>query len=153
MWVAAFGPKALTQAGRLGLPYLASPIEPFTRLVENYGRHREVLGEHGHDGEIAVPVMRTIFASRDTTRLARAHAALSQQAAALAKAPVASVRRSAEADLDDFAIVGEPERVADGIALYREKLGMTHLIVRGHVPGVETGALEDSLRLVAELGG
>ena len=27
IWVAAFGPKALAQVGRLGLPYLASPIE------------------------------------------------------------------------------------------------------------------------------
>ena len=27
LWVAAFGPKALAQAGRLGLPYLCSPME------------------------------------------------------------------------------------------------------------------------------
>jgi alkanesulfonate monooxygenase SsuD/methylene tetrahydromethanopterin reductase-like flavin-dependent oxidoreductase (luciferase family) len=35
IWVAAFGPKAVTQAGRLGYPYLASPLEPLARLEEN----------------------------------------------------------------------------------------------------------------------
>jgi len=44
LWVAAFGPKALAQAGRLGLPYLASPIEPEDQLLENHARHREAIG-------------------------------------------------------------------------------------------------------------
>ena len=35
IWVAAFGPKALRQAGMLGMPYLASPMEPIGRLREN----------------------------------------------------------------------------------------------------------------------
>ena len=39
IWVAAFGPKALAQAGRLGSPYLASPMEPVERLRANYERH------------------------------------------------------------------------------------------------------------------
>ena len=47
LWVAAFGPKGLAQAGRLGLPYLASPVEPLFRLIDNYRLHREALERPG----------------------------------------------------------------------------------------------------------
>ena len=153
VWVAAFGPKAVGQAGRLGLPYLASPIEPIGRLEENYARHREALPEARRDEPLAVPIMRTLFASRDAARLARVREALAAQAAALAKAPTAALRRAASAGLEDWAIVGEPEEVAEGVARYREKLGMTHLIVRAGIPGVPRAEIEASLELVASLAG
>jgi alkanesulfonate monooxygenase SsuD/methylene tetrahydromethanopterin reductase-like flavin-dependent oxidoreductase (luciferase family) len=38
IWVAAFGPKALEQAGRLAFPYLASPIES-EAIRENFRAH------------------------------------------------------------------------------------------------------------------
>ena len=50
IWVAAFGPKAVEQAGRLGLPYLASPIESLDALVENHARHRGVLNADARAG-------------------------------------------------------------------------------------------------------
>ena len=110
LWVAAFGPKAVEQAGRLALPYLASPIESLAALEANYARHREALA----GASVAVPVMRTLFVSRDAARVERARAGLAQQAAALAKAPASSLRRAAAADVADWAIVGEPDEVAEG---------------------------------------
>jgi alkanesulfonate monooxygenase SsuD/methylene tetrahydromethanopterin reductase-like flavin-dependent oxidoreductase (luciferase family) len=47
--------------------------------------------------------------------------------------------------------VGEPEEVAEGVRRYREKLGMSHLIVRAHVPGAEPADLAASLELLAGL--
>jgi alkanesulfonate monooxygenase SsuD/methylene tetrahydromethanopterin reductase-like flavin-dependent oxidoreductase (luciferase family) len=47
--------------------------------------------------------------------------------------------------------VGEPEALADALARYRERLGLTHLIARLHVPGAERAALEASLEIVAGL--
>jgi len=152
IWVAAFGPKAVAQAGRLGLPYLASPLEPMARLEENYARHRGALPEAQRGARLAVPVMRTIFVSRNASELGRAREALAKQGAALAKASVASIRRNGGEDVDAWALVGEPERVQDGIARYREQLGMTHLIARIHVPGVEREALVASLECLARLG-
>ena len=152
IWVAAFGPKAVAQAGRLGLPYLASPIEPMARLEENYARHRDALSVDPATAAIAVPVMRTIFVSRNASEVARAREALARQGAALAKASIASIRRTANEDVDAWALVGDPEQVRDGIARYREKLGMTHLIARIHIPGVERKALVASLECLARLG-
>jgi alkanesulfonate monooxygenase SsuD/methylene tetrahydromethanopterin reductase-like flavin-dependent oxidoreductase (luciferase family) len=151
VWVAAFGPKAVNQAGRLGLPYLASPIEPMARLEANHARHREALPAPARDGELAVPVMRTVFASRDASRLREVRDALAKQAAALARAPSAALRGAAESSLDDWALVGEPAAVAEKIGRYRERLGMTHLVVRGQIPGLPREDAEASLRLVAEL--
>jgi alkanesulfonate monooxygenase SsuD/methylene tetrahydromethanopterin reductase-like flavin-dependent oxidoreductase (luciferase family) len=151
LWVAAFGPKAVEQAARLGLPYLASPIETFAVLEANYARHRAGLAEAGHTDGVAVPVMRTVFVSRDALLLARAHAGLAQQAAALAKAPAASLRRAAAAALEDWAIVGGPDQVAEGVRRYREKLGITHLIARVQIPGLAPEVIESSLREIAAL--
>jgi alkanesulfonate monooxygenase SsuD/methylene tetrahydromethanopterin reductase-like flavin-dependent oxidoreductase (luciferase family) len=152
VWVAGFGPKALDQAGRLGLPYLASPIETFDRLVENYARHREALPEKRRERPMAVPIMRTVFVSRRPERLARAQQALARQAAALARAPAPNLRLAAHAEVDDWAIVGEPAAVADGIARYRDALGMTHLIARVQIPGLDADDIVDSLEALAGLG-
>jgi len=151
IWVAAFGPKAVALAGKLGLPYLASPIEPLETLQANYALHAEALDEAGRDRAIPVPVMRTVFVSDDPGTLARVHEALTRQAGALARAGTASLRRAAGAAVDDIAIVGEPEAVADRIRHYRESLGVTHLIARTHVPGVEPQELERSLHRLAAL--
>jgi alkanesulfonate monooxygenase SsuD/methylene tetrahydromethanopterin reductase-like flavin-dependent oxidoreductase (luciferase family) len=151
IWVAGFGPKALNQAGRLGLPYLASPIETFERLIENYARHRDALPDAQRDTPMAVPIMRTVFVSRRPERLAQAHLALERQAAAMARAPAANLRQAAEASVDDWAIVGEPEAVADGIARYRERFGMTHLIARVQIPGLDADDIVDSLEALASL--
>jgi alkanesulfonate monooxygenase SsuD/methylene tetrahydromethanopterin reductase-like flavin-dependent oxidoreductase (luciferase family) len=151
VWVAGFGPKAVSQAGRLGLPYLASPIETLAVLEDNYARHREAFTER-HGGErLAVPVMRTLFVSRNASVLERVREALARQAAALSSAPIASLRRHADAKVEDWALVGEPEAVADGVRRYRERLGMSHLIARPHVPGAEPAELAASLERVAAL--
>jgi alkanesulfonate monooxygenase SsuD/methylene tetrahydromethanopterin reductase-like flavin-dependent oxidoreductase (luciferase family) len=152
LWVAAFGPKAVAQAGRLGLPYLASPIEPRGRLEANHARHREACQEAGLPPPAIVPIMRTVFASRDAGVLGRARDALSQQSAALSRARPSALRRAADAAIDDWACVGEPAQVADEIAQYRETFGMTHLVARAQIPGVERSELEGSLELLAALG-
>jgi alkanesulfonate monooxygenase SsuD/methylene tetrahydromethanopterin reductase-like flavin-dependent oxidoreductase (luciferase family) len=147
LWVAAFGPKAVEQAGRLGLPYLASPIESLAALESNYARHREALA----GATVAVPVMRTLFISRDAALVEKARVGLAQQAAALAKAPAPSLRRAAAADVQDWAIVGGPDEVAEGVRRYREKLGITHLIARAQIPGLAREEIEASLRELAEI--
>lgn len=151
IWASAFGPKALAQAGRLGLPYLASPIEPWARLVSNYAAHREaVLAAHGAR-EMEVPVMRTVFAHRDVRVCARVAAGLERQAAALASAGSAAIRRAATAGLEEFALVGEPAEVADGIARYRSELGVTHLVARMQLPGAEERDVMECLDHLAEI--
>lgn len=144
LWVAAFGPKALAQVAALNLPYLASPMETLAVLGANYRSIREQLPQSGTAGaELAgVPVMRSVFASTKHQEIEAVRRALSD-----ANFP----RQEAEADVDDWAIVGEPEYVADQVARYRETLGMTHLIVtRPRVQGLPMEQVLRSVDLIAQ---
>ncbi len=148
LWVAAFGPKAVEQAGRLGLPYLASPIESLEALIENYERHRAVSAEAR---AACVPVMRTVFVTEDPALATRVRGALGAQNAALAASRAPALRRSAAAEVDAVALVGSRAQVADAIARHRELLGLTHLLARVQVPGAEPPQIEDALERLAEL--
>ncbi len=150
VWVAAFGPKALAQAGRLGLPYLASPMESLTTLETNYARHREACAAAGRAEPDAVPIMRTVFVAEDDDTLVRARRILDEQLVAF-RAQGALAGRAPPASVDDWAIVGRPAEVADIVDDYRARLGMTHLIAtRLRVAGIAREDFERSLGLLAE---
>jgi alkanesulfonate monooxygenase SsuD/methylene tetrahydromethanopterin reductase-like flavin-dependent oxidoreductase (luciferase family) len=154
IWVAAFGPKALAQAGALGLPYLASPMESLANLVANYRRHREACLRAERPLPEAVPVMRTVFVSDSGRELESVRAALERQLADMRRPEAAgSVLRAVPERIEDWAIVGDAGEVRAEIDRYRETLGMTHLIAtRLRVAGVEPAAFERSLAMLARLG-
>lgn len=151
LWVAAFGPKALAQAGRLGLPYLASPVESLERLEHNYSNYRAELERAGHTRDLAIPVMRTLFVHDDPAACARVRAGLAREWKATRRAGSASLEKLGDDVVDAVALVGEPARVADGIAQYRERIGITHLIARLQVPGATRDEVESSLEAFAAL--
>ena len=152
IWVAAFGPRALEQAGRLGLPYFASPIESMEALDRNFARFREAWAAARTGAPAAAPIMRTTFISRDRGRLRAARERLAEQAASLARSPVGAIRRGAGARPDDWALVGEPEAVRDRIEACRERFAMTHLVAsRTRLPGLDPGDFERSLEHLAAL--
>ncbi|MEJ6593091.1 MAG: LLM class flavin-dependent oxidoreductase [SAR86 cluster bacterium] len=142
IWVAAFGPLALKQAGSLGFPYLASPIETLETLSQNYARHRQFATAAGHAPTTTVPIMRTVFMSHRVAECRQVKAAMA------ASSPHSM--RDQTADIDDWSIIGDPSFVRDKIDEYRDRLGVTHMIVRGRVPGVTDQTWLSSLeKLVA----
>jgi alkanesulfonate monooxygenase SsuD/methylene tetrahydromethanopterin reductase-like flavin-dependent oxidoreductase (luciferase family) len=155
IWVAAFGPKALAQAGTLGLPYLASPMESLPTLEANYRRHRDACRAASRPLPDVVPVMRTVFVSDSAQEIAAVRAVLARQLEEMRRPEAAgSVLRAVPEDIDDWAIVGDRARVRDEIARYRECLGMTHLVAtRLRIAGVEPETFRRSLAALAELDG
>ena len=144
LWIAAFGPKALAQAGRLGLPYLASPMETQARLGENLRRHAEACAAGGVARPPEVPIMRSLFVSEDASLVERVRDRLQGGAAGAGRLGGAPAR--------DWAILGTPAEVKDQVAAYVETFGITHLVVtRLRIGGVPTEFLERSVRLAAEL--
>ena len=149
IWVAAFGPKALRQAGSLGFPYLASPMEPIGRLRENYERHRRACDEAGVDIPPEVPIMRTVFVSENARLVADIRSRLEEETRNLSSS---GSRKAMSMAVDDWAIVGEPSAVRDRLAYYRSELGVTHVIVtRLRIGQINSAALERSVALTAEL--
>lgn len=137
IWVAAFGPLAIKQAGTLGLPYLASPVETLQRLEENYASHRQHASLAGHGEIVTVPIMRTVFVTDNARRADEVRRALDTQ--------TPHAMREEQAAVDTWAIVGDAGYVRERLAEYAATLGMTHLIARGRIPGLDEADHIESL--------
>lgn len=147
IWVAAFGPKALAQAGRLGLPYLASPVESLEQLQQNYEIHAEATREAGHTDQVVTPVMRTVCIVNSTSERTQ-----------ILKRLGSNNRRRGPAENgkppEQWAIVGCANEVSDTLADYRKALGMTHLILTGFgFSARESAALEYTVERLPGLVG
>ena len=144
VWVAAFGPKALNQAGRLGLPYIASPIETFEMLATNYRVFDQAITEAGQAQPSDRPIMRSIYLSenKSTLRAVREQLARSKPPSGLETAP----------NIDDWAIVGDSIFVRDQVTRYREELDPTHLVVtRLRISDFEGTDFKASIEKIAEV--
>lgn len=147
IWVAAFGPKALAQAGRLGLPYLCSPMESLATLARNYAAHRAAAEEAGVQPAEDVPLMRTVFVGENEAQLARLKTEVLEQMHALARPDAWQDGES----VDDCAIIGTPAQVRDKVARYQQELGMTHLIAtRLRVKGLSEETARASVELLVK---
>lgn len=142
VWVAAFGPKALKQAGRLGLPYLASPIDTFADVCANFATYDAAVADGGHAPMTTRPVMRAVFASEITRDVdeVRERMATAILPRGLELAPT----------LDDWAVIGAPEYVREKLAAYRAAVEASHLIVTHlRMDGIAPSKLRDSVACVA----
>lgn len=132
IWVAAFGPLALKQVASLGLPYLASPIEPLEVLAQNYDSYHRALQDAGQPPVNTIPVMRTILVTRSQSMAANLRSRLEQA--------VPAAMRKADVAVEDWGIIGDRNYVRDKLCEYVERLGISHLIARGGLPGVDEKA-------------
>ena len=148
--VAAFGSKGLLPAARRGLPYLASPLETLDTLEENYGVWRAHRGS-GARNDLEVPVMRTVFVAANDAEAEPVRAALVAEARAIAAGAPPALARAAGGTLAERVLVGTASEVRDGIARYRERIGMDLLVARIEVGGVPPAARDASLERLAEL--
>ncbi len=144
LWVAAFGPLALKQAGSLGLPYLASPVETCDRLAANFTLYREAAAAAGHRLEETVPVMRTVFITADSGLAARVR----EKLASSLPAPL----QQQGSGVDDWAIIGDRSYALERISFYAETLGITHFIGGGRLPALPECALLSSHEQLAGIG-
>ena len=147
VWVAAFGPLALEQVGKLGLPYLASPIESLDVLSKNYQRHSDVVDAEGAAPVATVPVMRAIFITNKPS--------LAKHVRLLLERAFPHTLRQGEVAVDDWAIVGDRHYARDLLGDYVQRLGITHLIAGAPVQGVASsdslGSYESLLAIADEL--
>lgn len=143
IWVAAFGPLALKQAASLGLPYLASPIESLDTLAGNYRSYHRHMAEAGMPRQEVVPVMRTVYVS-DSAAITLALRGRLDNA-------VPAAMRDKAAGIEQWSIVGDRAYVRDRLVEYRERLGVSHLILRGGLPGIEESDEVRSQAVVLDL--
>ena len=131
IWIAAFGPLALKQAGNLGLPYLASPVETFNSLKENLSEYRKHLVIEDKVLSTKTPLMRTIFISENKETCNKVKASLTKENA--------SRFRAGDSSVDSWAIVGSRNYVSEKLNKYAEELGIDYFIARGRIPRMDDG--------------
>jgi len=150
LYVAAFGPKGLAQAARRGLPYLASPLESLSALVENFALHASQLPREIDPAALPVAVMRTVHVAGDRSEARRVREAAEAEFAALAARGGGPLARRAGGAAADRVLVGEPAEVAEGVARYRERLDVDLLVARP-APRTEPHERRASLERLAAL--
>ncbi len=143
VWVAAFGPLAIKQAGTLGLPYISSPVEPLSVLASNYRAHQSHAANAGHATINTIPVMRTLFISDNPKTVQSIRTSLNKEA---------SHRMRTDATrADQWAIIGDRAYVTDKLAEYKETIGLNYLIARGRIAGVSSTAQIKSHETLAQI--
>jgi alkanesulfonate monooxygenase SsuD/methylene tetrahydromethanopterin reductase-like flavin-dependent oxidoreductase (luciferase family) len=145
IWVAAFGPLALQQVASLGLPYLASPMESLAVLEQNYQNYHTAIAAADLPPVSTIPVMRTVFITDDTGLAAAVRGKL--------QTLVPPSMRDEAAEVDDWAIVGDRSYARDKLDEYIARLDISHLIVRGGLPGVSEEAQLQSLESLLDVAG
>jgi alkanesulfonate monooxygenase SsuD/methylene tetrahydromethanopterin reductase-like flavin-dependent oxidoreductase (luciferase family) len=151
--VAAFGRKGLEQAARRGLPYLASPMEPFDLIADNLDFHRERRAARVDPGSEVVPIMRTVFVTEDERTAVRVLAGIEAESMRGPRANVKlppAIARAMTAPISERVIVGNADAVTERIARYRERLGMNLLVVRPQLRGTSASEREQSLASLVE---
>jgi alkanesulfonate monooxygenase SsuD/methylene tetrahydromethanopterin reductase-like flavin-dependent oxidoreductase (luciferase family) len=143
IWMAAFGPKALAQAGKMGTPYLASPMESLQQLKDNYEIYNTALDQNSQPRPSEIVLMRTIFISDDKALCKQVTRDLAQ---------LASTLKFGNTVMEAGWIVGNADDVASEIHEYQEQLGMNYLIVaRPRIKGLSRQCAEQSMRALAAM--
>ena len=143
IWMAAFGPRALQQAAKMGVPYLASPMESLDQLEKNYQTYHDALIEYGQPKPREIAVMRTVFISGDVQLCNRVCDELVLMNSAL---------KVGNLNMEKSWIVGNGEQVTREIREYKQRLGMNYLIVaRPRIKGLKPEYCEQSMRQLAAL--
>ena len=143
IWMAAFGPKALAQAGKMGTPYLASPMESLQQLKDNYEIYNTALDQNSQLRPSEIVLMRTIFISDDKALCKQVTRDLAQ---------LASTLKFGNTVMEAAWIVGNADDVASEIHEYQEQLGMNYLIVaRPRIKGLSRQCAEQSMRALAAM--
>jgi len=149
IWMGAFGPVGIRRAAQFNTAWLAPPDGDRQTLVARYALYRQALKDHGHPGDGEYPLMReAVVATTAKAANAQAERYLTQQYAQYKSWDAARV--SEQELLQEFALVGTPESIAEKLDWYGERLGVTEVILRLQWVGMEQSAVLDSIRLIGE---
>jgi alkanesulfonate monooxygenase SsuD/methylene tetrahydromethanopterin reductase-like flavin-dependent oxidoreductase (luciferase family) len=150
VWVGGEAPRAVRRALDLGDAWFVGPATRFETVERAYAG---VVAEHP-DPPAARPVWREVFvadSAAEARRLAGEAVAGKYDAYRDWEIDTGGVDAGGFEELADGRFLfGTPESVADRIAAYRDAVGLDHLLVRMHWPGLDLEVTERSLERFAD---
>lgn len=152
IWMAGTAEAAIRRAARVADAWMIVPSTPLPELVAQMRIYREALDGRTPD---CFPMLRECYVrTNHRTALEECRAALQSKYDFYASWGLEGRQNQAFEDLvRDRFIIGDAVFVKEEIARYHEALGIDHLIVRCHWPGLEYEKALASIRLLAAIAG
>ncbi len=158
IWLAANADAAVARAARLGDAWLMNPHTTLPTLERQLERFHETRQKLNRPPARAIPLIRECYVAPDArTAFAEAQPFLEGKYVAYraweqdkALPPGETFTHDFETLARDRFLIGDPSRVRDEIARYRQRLGVTDLILRLQWPGMDATRVLRSIRLLGE---
>jgi alkanesulfonate monooxygenase SsuD/methylene tetrahydromethanopterin reductase-like flavin-dependent oxidoreductase (luciferase family) len=156
IWLAANGDAGVKRAARLGDAWLMNPHATLATLERQLELFRSTRGEAGRPPAVETPLIKECYVAPEAaTAVTEAAAFLGEKYGAYRRweqDKALPAGESFDASFEDLArdrfILGDPVRVAEEIARYRERLGVTTMIFRLQWPGMDHEKVMRSIRLL-----
>lgn len=158
IWLAANADAGVRRAARLADAWLMNPHSTLATLERQLALFRETRRALGKPAAADVPLIRECYiAPEGATALAEGRRFLEGKYRAYRSWEQDKALPAGESFADSFDelardrfILGDPIRVRDEIARYRERLGVTTMIFRLQWPGMDQAGVLRSIRLLGE---
>ena len=158
IWMAANADGGVKRAARLGDAWLMNPHTTLETLVRQLTLFRETRTTLGRPPAAEIPLIKECYVAPDrASAVAEARPFLGAKYEAYRQWEQDKALPAGEAFASDFEalardrfLLGDPARVREEIARYRERLGVTTMIVRVQWPGMEQAKVLRSIRLLGE---
>ena len=156
IWLAANGDAGVKRAARLGDAWLMNPHASLATLERQLELFRSTRRESGRPPAAETPLIKECYVAPEAaTAVTEAAAFLGEKYGAYRRweqDKALPAGESFDASFEDLArdrfILGDPVRVSEEIARYRERLGVTTMIFRLQWPGMDHEKVMRSIRLL-----
>jgi alkanesulfonate monooxygenase SsuD/methylene tetrahydromethanopterin reductase-like flavin-dependent oxidoreductase (luciferase family) len=158
IWMAANADGGVKRAARLGDAWLMNPHATLETLERQLTLFRETRKTLGKPPTAEIPLIKECYLAPDhAAAVAEARPFLGPKYEAYRQWEQDKALPAGESFASDFEalardrfLLGDPARVREEIARYRERLGVTTMIVRVQWPGMEQAKVLRSIRLLGE---
>ena len=156
IWLAANGDAGVKRAARLGDAWLMNPHATLATLERQLELFRSTRREAGRPAAVETPLIKECYVAPEAaTAVTEAATFLGEKYGAYRRweqDKALPAGESFDASFEELArdrfILGDPVRVAEEIARYRERLGVTTMIFRLQWPGMDHEKVMRSIRLL-----
>lgn len=161
IWVGASADAAIRRAARMGTCWYVGPNDRLSSIETQLETYKRALDEAGKPFPDEFPMRREVFCAptrEEAFRLAkepimtkyRAYHAWGLGRARVEDGEADELGQPFEELMKDRFFIGSPDDVAEQLIKFNRRIGMNHVVMSLHWPGLEVARSIESMQLIAE---